>query len=101
MSDKKPKAAGAKPAPAVVVPEPAPTPRERPVFDGETGMRLPPLDEERVALAAVIVPPVVVSSDVLRAALERIANGRLCGCLGMHDAEQWECPKTIAREVLK
>ncbi len=71
-----------KPGAEVVVPA-APTPPERPSATVET-------------------PHVVVliDRDTLRHALERIATGRLCGCKGDHDAEQYECPKSIARTVL-
>jgi hypothetical protein len=38
--------------------------------------------------------------DPLREALHRIAAGRLCGCRGMHDNTEYDCPKHIARVVL-
>lgn len=96
MSEKKPKAAGAKPAPAVVVPEPKPSPGVRPS---------PPKLEPAPAPPAVIVlggEPVIVDRPTLRSALERIAGGRMCGCHGAHDGQHVaDCPKSIAREALK
>jgi hypothetical protein len=39
--------------------------------------------------------------DAIRAALERIANGRLCGCHGDPADTVNDCPRTIARRALE
>ena len=84
MSDKKPKTTtGVKPAPAVIIP-PASTPIV-PAVESST----------------VDVPHVVVLVDTPKHALQRIAEGRLCGCKGDHDPEVYDCPKSIARAALE
>jgi hypothetical protein len=40
-------------------------------------------------------------SGEFRKALTRIASGRLCGCRGDHDRENYDCPKSIARSALE
>lgn len=92
MSTHKPKAAAPKVAPAVVVPD-APVPA---VIDES---QFTPFAPEVTSTATE--PHVFVDRPTLRSALERIANGRLCGCSGDHDDQVNDCPKTIARRALE
>ena len=67
--------------------------------------------ERPAVLPSVIVPPPPVARPtapahspvalVYRLALEAIVKGRLCGCSGMHESHNNDCPKTIARRALE
>ncbi len=81
------KHSASKPEAARPTPPPPAAVRE---FDGETGL---PVEKP--------APVVVLDRETLKRALERISHGRLCGCRGDHDPEQYECPRTIARRALE
>lgn len=115
MSEKKPKTTVARESAAVTVPPAVGLRRRDPPLLADDGLVIippaptPDMSAEPVDFpigapvvsSTVDVPHVIIDRSTLLAALQRIADGRLCGCKGDHDREQYDCPKSIARAALE